>query len=71
MAVFLLDTNIIIDALNDKKNRNQALLALAEAGNVLACCPINVAEVYAGVRPKGRAAHSRAASLAQALPHHL
>ena len=52
MAIFLLDTNIIIDAINDKKNRNQALIGLAEAGNILACCPINVAEVYAGIRPK-------------------
>ena len=52
MATFLLDTNIIIDAINDKRNRNQALIDLAEAGNILACCPINVAEVYAGMRPK-------------------
>jgi predicted nucleic acid-binding protein len=52
MAIYLLDTNIIIDAINAKKNRNQALIRLAEAGNVLACCPVNIAEVYAGVRPK-------------------
>lgn len=52
MPTYLLDTNIIIDALNDRKNRNQALIGLAEAGNILACCPINVAEVYAGVRPR-------------------
>src|SRR5689334_1247137 len=52
MATFLLDTNIIIDALNDKKNRNRSLLSLAEQGHTLACCPVNVAEVYAGMRPK-------------------
>jgi len=52
MAIFLLDTNIIIDAINDKKNRNDSLISLAEAGNILACCPVNVAEVYAGIRPK-------------------
>jgi predicted nucleic acid-binding protein len=52
MAIYLLDTNIIIDAINAEKNRNQALIRLAEAGNVLACCPVNIAEVYAGVRPK-------------------
>jgi predicted nucleic acid-binding protein len=52
MSTYLLDTNIIIDAINDKKNRNLALLNLAEQGHTLACCPINVAEVYAGLRPK-------------------
>jgi predicted nucleic acid-binding protein len=52
MAIFLLDTNIIIDALNDKKDRNPFLLGLMEQGHVLACCPVNVAEVYAGLRPK-------------------
>jgi predicted nucleic acid-binding protein len=51
MATFLLDTSVIIDALNDKKDRNSWLVALVERGNTLACCPINVAEVYAGLRP--------------------
>ena len=52
MATYLLDTNIIIDALNEKRNRNAALSNLVAAGHTLACCPINVAEVYAGLRPK-------------------
>lgn len=52
MAIYLLDTNIIIDSLNDKKSRNEALVELVQSGHTLACCPINVAEVYAGVRPK-------------------
>jgi len=52
MATYLLNTNIIIDALNEKKNRNRSLRGLAEQGHILACCPINVAEVYAGLRPK-------------------
>ena len=53
MATYLLDTNIIIDAINEKRSRNQFLLDLAEQqGHTLACCPINVAEVYAGMRPK-------------------
>jgi predicted nucleic acid-binding protein len=53
MATYLLDTNIIIDAINEKRNRNQFLLDLAEQqGHTLACCPINIAEVYAGMRPK-------------------
>jgi len=52
MAVYLLDTNVIIDALNGKKDRNALLLGLAERGHLLACCAVNVAEVYAGLRPK-------------------
>ena len=52
MATYLLDTNIIIDALNQKRNRNAVLFDLATAGHTLACCPINVAEVCAGLRPK-------------------
>ncbi len=53
MATYLLDTSIIIDAINGKNDRNQFLLDLAEQqGHTLACCPINVAEVYAGMRPK-------------------
>jgi len=49
MAIYLLDTNIIVDAINEKRGRNRFLLDLAEQqGHTLACCPINVAEVYAG-----------------------
>ena len=59
MAIFLLDTSIIIDTLNDKKNRRVLLRRLVEAGNTLACCAINVAEIYAGVRPQEEAATDR------------
>jgi len=53
MSIYLLDTSVLIDAINGKKNRNRLLLDLAEQqGHTLACCPINVAEVYAGMRPK-------------------
>jgi predicted nucleic acid-binding protein len=52
MATYLLDTNIIIDAINGKKNRSVSLIELAQQGHTLACCPVNVAEVYAGIRPK-------------------
>jgi predicted nucleic acid-binding protein len=53
MAAYLLDTSFIIDALNRKRGRNEFLLNLVEReGHVLACCPINVAEVYAGMRPR-------------------
>lgn len=52
MPTFLLDTTVIIDAINGKRGRNQALISLAEAGHTLACCPVNIAEVCAGMRPK-------------------
>lgn len=52
MASYLLDTSVIIDALNGKRGRRDSLLALLREGHLLACCPINVAEIYAGMRPK-------------------
>ncbi|MGH9440443.1 MAG: type II toxin-antitoxin system VapC family toxin [Terriglobia bacterium] len=52
MATYLLDTNIIIDVLNEKRNRAALLQALLSEGHLLACCPINVVEVFAGMRPK-------------------
>lgn len=51
MAIFLLDTTVIIDALNNKRRRNALLLQLLEDGHSLACCPINLVEVYAGMLP--------------------
>lgn len=51
MATFLLDTSVIIDAINDRRGRRQFLRDLLKAGNSLACCPVNVAEIYAGLRP--------------------
>lgn len=52
MATFLLDTGVIIDALNNKRNRPNLLLGLVRSGHVLACCPISITEVYAGLRPR-------------------
>jgi hypothetical protein len=45
MATYLLDTTVIIDAINNKKGRRQLLSCLIEQGNTLACCPINITEV--------------------------
>ncbi|MEZ5283969.1 MAG: PIN domain-containing protein [Vicinamibacterales bacterium] len=52
MASFLLDTSVIIDALNGKRARRELLLDLLRQGHLLACCSINVTEIYAGMRPK-------------------
>jgi predicted nucleic acid-binding protein len=52
MATYLLDTNIIIDVLNSKNSRESLLEFLVEQGHILACCSINVAEVYAAMKNK-------------------
>ena len=52
MTTYLLDTSVIIDVLNGKRNRDQLLKGLLSQGDMLACCAVNVSEVYAGMRPK-------------------
>ncbi|MEO5923431.1 MAG: type II toxin-antitoxin system VapC family toxin [Bryobacteraceae bacterium] len=47
----LIDTNILIDALNGRHGRREFLNDLAAQGHELASCAITVAEVYAGMRP--------------------
>ncbi len=51
MATYLVDTNIIIDVLKPKRGRHELLKQLVEQGHMLACCSINITEVYAGLRP--------------------
>ncbi len=51
MAVYLLDTSVIIDILNGKRDRKGLLESLVLEGSTLACCAVNVAEVYSGMRP--------------------
>jgi len=51
MAVILLDSSVIFDHLNGRYGRTQFLEQLIEQGHVLACCPVNLTEVYAGLRP--------------------
>ena len=59
MATFLLDTSVIIDALNNKRERPALLSGLLQAGHLLACSAINVTEVHAGLRPKEQMATER------------
>jgi len=47
----LLDSTVIIDVINNRNRRSQLLEALLAEGTLLACCPINVTEVYMGMRP--------------------
>jgi predicted nucleic acid-binding protein len=51
MPTLLLDSSVIIDVINGKRGRDEFLLDLIEQGNILACCSINITEVYAGMRP--------------------
>ena len=55
MATYLLDTDIIIDALRGRSGRAELLMHLVGEGNALACCAVNVTEVYAGMRPEEEA----------------
>ena len=47
----LIDTNVLIDALRDSRNRRDLLLSLAKNGYSLLISAINIAEVYAGLHP--------------------
>ena len=48
----LLDTSVIIDAINDRRGRRTLVRDLALRGDTLVCCAINVTEVYANVFPE-------------------
>ena len=50
-TTYLLDSDVIIDALNGKSGRHLFLQGLLQEGRLLACCAVNVTEVYAGLRP--------------------
>ena len=51
MPIYLLDSGIIIDVLNGKRGRAESVNHLIREGSEMACCSINVTEVYAGLRP--------------------
>jgi predicted nucleic acid-binding protein len=50
-VILLLDSSVLIDLLNMRKGRHLLLAKLVEDGHILATAPINLAEVYAGMRP--------------------
>jgi len=51
MAFLLLDSSVIFDVLKARFGRAEFLAKLVDQGFVLACCPVNITEVYAGLRP--------------------
>jgi predicted nucleic acid-binding protein len=67
--IYLLDTSVIIDAINGKRNRAQSLDELVMVGgHTLACCSINVTEVYAGMRPHEESATGKLVGSLALLP---
>ena len=50
-ATILLDTSVIFDHLKGPHGRTEFLDQLIEQGHALACCPVNITEVYGGLRP--------------------
>jgi predicted nucleic acid-binding protein len=50
MAIILLDSSVIFDHLNGRFGRSEFLARLVEQGDVLACCPVNLTEIYSGLR---------------------
>jgi predicted nucleic acid-binding protein len=50
MPTLLLDTTFLIDVLNDRRGRADLMERMILEQHTLACCAINVAEVYVGLR---------------------
>jgi predicted nucleic acid-binding protein len=48
---YLLDSSVLIDALNNRGGRVQILDQVSQQQIVLACCSVSVTELYMGLRP--------------------
>ena len=48
---YLVDSNILVNAIRRKKGRWEMLQQLVETGGSLACSVVTVGELYAGMRP--------------------
>jgi predicted nucleic acid-binding protein len=49
--IVLLDTSVLIDILNGRRQRMDFTRDLVQQGHVLASCAVTIAEVYAGMLP--------------------
>lgn len=54
-ASYLVDTNILVHAIRQKKGRWEFLEGLVQAGGSLACSVLTVGELYAGMKPHEKA----------------
>jgi predicted nucleic acid-binding protein len=52
---YLLDTTTIVDYLRDKSGVPELLEKLCSEGGLLGCSPVNIVEVYAGMKDKEKA----------------
>ena len=55
MNSYLLDSTVIIDLINNRRNRRKLIEEIAVSGGVLACSVVSIAEIYAGIRPNEEA----------------
>lgn len=51
MTTYLVDTNILINALNQKRGHRELLNQLVRQGDRLACCTVILGELFTGIRP--------------------
>jgi len=54
MTDYLLDTSVIIDYVRGRRETVTAIRKLFSEGASLGCCPINIIEVYAGMKEQER-----------------
>ena len=52
---YLVDTNVLVQAIRQKKGRWKFLEGLVQAGGSLACSVLTVGELYAGMKPHEKA----------------
>ena len=50
MTTYLVDTNILINALNQKRGHRELLRELVGQGHRLACCTVVMAELFSGIK---------------------
>lgn len=55
MNSYLLDSTVIIDLINNRRNRRKLIEEIAATGGMLACSVISIAEICAGIRPREEA----------------
>lgn len=63
MTTYLLDTNILINALNRKQGHRKLLHQLVAHGHRLACCTVILGELFSGIKPANAAAVEQFVSL--------
>jgi len=54
MGIYLLDSDVIISYLRGLKETVFFVDYLFKIGSILGCCPVNIAEVYAGMKESER-----------------